>query len=55
MNYDDLIASSGMIEQQITAIPKLPQGVSVVGVKSDLGKALIAENSYSLAKINNTV
>ena len=44
-----------MIEQLITAIPKPPQGASIVGVKSDLGKILIVDNGYSLVKINSAV
>jgi hypothetical protein len=36
-------------------IPKSPQDPSVVGIKSDLGKALVANNGCSLVKINNAV
>jgi len=36
-------------------IPKPPQDASVVGIKTDLGKALIASNSGSIVKINNAV
>ncbi|MDQ9092747.1 MULTISPECIES: hypothetical protein [Pseudoalteromonas] len=44
-----------MITLTAVIIPKLPQDASVVGVKSDLGKALIASNSGSIVKINNAV
>jgi len=37
---------------KVTLIPKPPQAASIVGVKSDLGKALIASNSGSIIKIN---
>ena len=36
-------------------IPKPPLGASAVSVKSDLGKALIANNSHSIVQINNAV
>jgi len=36
-------------------IPKPPQDAVSVGVKSDSGKALIANNGCSLVKINNAV
>ncbi|WP_161803877.1 hypothetical protein [Pseudoalteromonas porphyrae] len=48
MNY-------GFLTQDCASIPKPPQDASVVGIKSDLGKALITSNSGSIVKINNAV
>tara|TARA_R110002012_G_scaffold4617_3_gene21103 strand:- start:101 stop:247 length:147 start_codon:yes stop_codon:yes gene_type:complete len=35
--------------------PNYPEMRVSVGVKNDLGKALIANNSYSIVQINNAV
>ncbi len=42
-------------QRVLYVIPKPPQDASVVGIKSDLDKALIANNSGSIVKINNAV
>ncbi|BED88637.1 hypothetical protein PspMM1_11050 [Pseudoalteromonas sp. MM1] len=36
-------------------IPKLTQDASIVGIKNNLGKALIVYNSHSIVQINNAV